>query len=166
MSICTVEGAAANLCASCGIPWDAGYFDESHVFDLTARPLNNGDEQVLARYELHRNYCGVLMSFAQFTDAYGRDNARVLTPGYQWQVRVNGSPRDPYLTLDHILNPWGQSGMLVQLRLDEGSLVEMALRNLGVNPGTNDPRELKTVGGRITGRYWYNIEFGGTPNRL
>ena len=28
--------------------------------------------------------------------------------------------------------------------------------------GTN----LKEVGGRITGRYWYNTAYGGAPNRL
>jgi hypothetical protein len=33
-----------------------------------------------------------------------------------------------------------------------------------VNGAAGD--ELETVGGRITGRYWYNTEYGGTPNRL
>lgn len=182
MNLCTVEGVVSSGCATCGIPWDAGYFDESRVFNLDANNdgfndlLDRGEELVLARYQLHRNYCGVLMSFAQFTEAYARDNAQVLTPGYQWQVRVNGLPRDPYLTLDHILNPWGQSGMLVQLRLEESSLVELAIRNIDVprtippNPPDPlkkpDPRELHIVGGRITGRFWYNPDFGGRPNRL
>ena len=166
MNVCTVEGTASPLCATCGIPWDAGYFDESGVFDLASQGLNPGSELVLARYQLHRNYCGILMSFAQFTDAYARDNSRVLTPGYQWQVRVNGLPRDPYLTLDHILNPWGQTGMPVHLRLDEGGLLEMAIRNVNVPVGTGDPRELKIAGGRITGRFWYNTDYGGAPNRL
>src|SRR5512147_2139819 len=125
MNVCTVEGTASSLCATCGIPWDAGYFDESRVFDLASQALNPGSELVLARYQLHRNYCGILMSFAQFTDAYAGNPRLVLTPGYQWQVRVNGLPRDPYLTLDHILNPWGQMGMPVHLRLDEGGLLEM-----------------------------------------
>ena len=153
MNVCTVEGVAAPLCASCGIPWDAGYFDESRVLDLTAQPFV-GEELVLASYQLHRNYCGVLMSFAQFTDAYARDNSLVLTPGYIWQVRVNGLPRDPYLPLDHILNPWGQAGMPVHLRLEEGSLVEMAIRRIGTPPGPGDPHEVKIVGGRVTGRFW------------
>ena len=164
MSVCTVDGVASPMCATCGILWDAGYFDESRVIDLSVQPLNPGDELVLARYQLHRNYCGILMSFAQFTDKYGHDNSQVLTPGYQWLVRVNGLPRDPYLPLDHILNPWGQAGMPVHLRLEEGGLVEMAIRNTDVNTG--DPRELKIVGGRITGRFWYNTDFGGRPNRL
>ena len=162
MNVCTVEGVTAPLCASCGIPWDAGYFDESRVVDLTGQPLNTGEELVLARYQLHRNYCGVLMSFAQFTDVYGRDNSQLLTPGFLWQVRVNGLPRDPYLPLDHILNPWGQAGMPVNLRLEEGSLVEMAIRRVG--PVGQTP--ILVVGGRITGRYWYNTDFGGRPNKL
>jgi hypothetical protein len=166
MNVCTVEGVTAPVCATCGIPWDAGYFDESRVFDLTIQPLNAGEELVLARYQLHRNYCGMLMSFAQFTDAYARDNSLVLTPGYLWQVRVNGLSRDPYLPLDHILNPWGQAGMPVHLRMEEGGLVEIAIRNLDVVLGINDPRELKIVGGRITGRFWYNTDFGGRPNSL
>jgi hypothetical protein len=170
MNLCTVEGVTSNGCATCGIPWDAGYFDESRVIDLQITTLNIGEELVLARYQLHRNYCGVLMSFAQFTDAYAKDNSRVLTPGYQWQVKVNGLPRDPYLTLDHILNPWGQSGMPVNLRLEEGSLVEITIQNVDVArtipPITPDPRELLIVGGRITGRFWYNTDFGGRPNRL
>jgi hypothetical protein len=166
MNVCTVDGVSSKLCAACGIPWDAGYFDESRLIDLAVQPLKKGDELVLARYQLHRNYCGILMSFAQFTDAYGRDNSQALTSGYQWQVRVNGLPRDPYLTLDHILNPWGQSGIAVNLRLEESSLVELAIRNVSVTVGANDPHELKIVGGRITGRFWYNTDYGGRPNRL
>jgi len=166
MNVCTVEGVASPLCATCGIPWDAGYFDESRIFDLninpTTRLLNIGDELVLARYQLHRNYCGMLLGFAQFTDVYAKNNAQVLTPGYQWLLRVNGLSRDPYLALDHILNPWGQTGMLVQLRLEEGSLVEMALRRVG----PDGPKRINYAGGRITGRFWYNTDFGGRPNRL
>ena len=75
------------------------------------------------------------MSFAQFTDAYGRDNAQALTPGYQWQVRVNDLPRDPYVNLDHILNPWGTTAMPVHLRLEESSVVELTIRNVGVPTG-------------------------------
>jgi hypothetical protein len=156
---------AMNVCDICGSPWDAGFFDESNVFDLPRdATLKVGQELVLARYELHRNYCGVLMSFAQLTELYARDNAQVCTPGYVWQVRCNGQPRDPYLELDHILNPWGQSGLPVHLRLEEGCVVELVIRNLGVS--TDDPRRLSLVGGRITGRYWYNTIYGGAPNQL
>lgn len=151
--------AKETVCHICGIPWDAGFFDEANI-----RPAPNPGEQiVLARYQLHRNYCGVLMSFAQFTQEYAQDN-KVQTPGYQWELRCNGQPREPYLTFEHILNPWGYGGFPVTLRLEEGCMVELAIRNVDVPAA--DPRELKVVGGRITGRYWYNSEYGGAPNRL
>ena len=95
-----------NVCHICGIPQDAGFFDESTI---KAPPLL-GQELVLARYELHRNYCGMLLYFAQFTDRYARNPTEVQTPGYQWQIRCDGQPRDPYLTFDRIINPWGLSG--------------------------------------------------------
>jgi hypothetical protein len=147
-----------NVCHICGIPADASFFDEASLKDAPAP----GQELVLARYELHRNYCGVLMCFAQFTDRYARDNSQVRTPGYQWQIRCNGQPRDPYLTFDYVLNPWGQSGLPVQLRLEEGCVVELAIRNVGASGAD----VLGVVGGRITGRYWYNTVYGGAPNRL
>lgn len=158
-----------NVCHICGIPWDAGFFDESNLFTLDPSgklgpALNPGQELVLARYQLHRNYCGVLMSFAQFTDLYAQDNSNVLTTGLQWQIRCNGQPRDPYLTFEHILNPWGYSGIPVQLRLEEGCLVEIAVRNIGAPVG--GAGQISQVGGRITGRYWYNTIYGGAPNPL
>ena len=145
-----------SICEICGIPSDAGFFDQSSILPA---PKIRGQEVVLARYELHRNYCGVLMSFTQFTDLAVGNSPQFRTPGYQWQVRCNGQPRDPYLTFGHIINPWGYGGFPVQLRLEEGCLVELVIRNVG---GTN----LKEVGGRITGRYWYNTAYGGAPNRL
>lgn len=149
-----------NVCHSCGVPWDAGFFDDAGIQEAP----QPGEELELARYELHRNYCGVLMSFAQFTDKYAQDNAKVQTPGYQWQIRCNGRPLAPYLSFDYILNPWGYGGFPLQLRLEEGCVVTMVIRNVDVAAG--DKRELKDVGGRITGRYWYNADYGGTPNRL
>lgn len=149
-----------NVCHICGIPWDAGFFDESSI-QAAPQP---GQEIVLARYELHRNYCGVLMGFAQFTDLSVGNNPQFRTPGYQWQIRCNGQPRDPYLTFDHIINPWGYGGFPVQLRLEEGCLVEIAIRKVGATVG--GPGQITQVGGRITGRYWYNTDYGGAPNRL
>jgi len=104
------------------------------------------------------------MSFAQFTDLSVGNNPQFRTPGYQWQIRCNGQPRDPYLTFDHIINPWGYGGFPVQLRLEEGCLVEIAIRNVGATVG--GPGPITQVGGRITGRYWYNPDYGGAPNRL
>jgi hypothetical protein len=147
-----------NICPICAIPQDAGFFDESHI---TEAPGSLGEEVVLARYELHRNYCGMLMYFAQFTTQYAIDPKQVKTPGYQWQIRCNGQPRDPYLAFDHIINPWGLSGFPVYLRLEEGCILEFAIRNVGAQPTEED-----LVGGRILGRYWYNDIYGGAPNRL
>ena len=84
------------------------------------------------------------------------------TPGYQWQIRCNGQPRDPYLTFEHILNPWGYGGVPVQLRLEEGCVVELVIRNVGATGGGI----LNVVGGRITGRFWYNTIYGGAPYQL
>ena len=151
-----------SICDICGIPRDAGFFDESNIFQLDPddqrNPLKNaGQELSLARYKLHRNYCGVLMSFAQFTDQYALDNSKVKTTGYQWQIRCNRQPRDPYLTFDHIINPWGYGGFPIQLRLEEGCVVELVIRNVGASGADI----LTQVGGRITGRYWYNTIYGG-----
>src|SRR4026208_1109446 len=149
-----------NVCNICGISLDSGYFDKAS-FEKAPQP---GQEIVLAKYKLHPNHCGVLMSFAQFTDLYAKDNAQVQTPGLQWQIRCNGQPRDPYLTFEYILNPWGYAGIPVQLRLEEGCLIEIAVRNMDAKVGKAG--QITQVGGRITGRYWYNTDFGGAPNRL
>ncbi|MGH9310065.1 MAG: hypothetical protein ACRD1U_11865 [Vicinamibacterales bacterium] len=145
-------------CHICGVPADSGFFDESGV----KAPPQPGQEVVLARYTLHRNYCGMLLYFAQFTDRFARDATEVETPGYQWQIRCDGQPRDPYLTFDRIINPWGLSGFPVYLRLEEGSVVELAVRRVGSSQG----KEISKVGGRILGRYWYDGSYGGAPNRL
>lgn len=142
------------ICHICGIPVDAGYFDEANMRQAPSQ----GQEIVLARYQLHRNYCGVLTGFTQYTQD-AQNNSPIQTPGYQWQIRCNGRPRDPYLTFEFVLNSWGDGGFPVQLRLEEACLVELAVRNVN---GTG----LATVGGRIIGRYWYNTEFGGAPNQL
>lgn len=146
-----------NICHICGIPWDAGFFDESGI-----KPVPQvGQEVVLSRYELHRNYCGLLLYFAQFTDQHAKDPTQVETPGLLWQIRCNGQPRDPYLTFDRIINPWGLFGFPAHLRLEEGCVLEFAVRTVG-----SIPKKLTKVGGRILGRYWYNTIYGGVPNRL
>ena len=147
-----------NVCHVCGIPADAGFFDESTVQEAPAL----GEERVLARYELHRNYCGLLLYFAQFTNRYASDAAQVRTPGYRWQIRCNGQPRDQYLTFDRIISPWGLSGFPIALRLEMGCVVELVVQRAG----DDENLPLEQVGGRVLGRYWYNAAFGGTPNRL
>ncbi len=164
-SLCEVprDGGYFNACHICGIPADADFFDSSNVFQIdqsraTGPSLNQGEEIVLAKYELHRNYCGVLMYFAQFTDPMS-----VRTPGYEWQIRCNGQPRAPYLTFGHIVNPWGMAGFPIGLRLEEGCLLELVIRKVNAPVSTLG---LNQVGGRIVGRYWYNTIYGGAPNRL
>jgi hypothetical protein len=147
-----------NVCAMCAVPSDAGFFDESTVQD--APPL--GQERVLARYELHRNYCGLLLYFAQFTDRYASDPAQVQTPGYRWQIRCDGQPRDPYLTFDRIINPWGLSGFPIALRLETGCVVEFVVQRAG----DDQDLSLSKIGGRILGRYWYNAAYGGAPHSI
>jgi hypothetical protein len=146
-----------NVCHLCAIPPDAGFFDASSI---QAAP-QQGQEVVLARYELHRDYCGMLLyfaQFAQFVSPQRSDANQVETPGYQWQIRCDGQPRDPYLTFEHIINPWGLSGFPVYLRLDGGCIVEFVVRNVGASDN------LLRVGGRILGRYWYNTVYSGAPN--
>jgi hypothetical protein len=147
-----------NACQACGIPADAGFFDESTV--QAAPPP--GEERVLARYQLHRNHCGQLLYFAQFTDRHAADPTQIETPGYRWQIRCNGQPRDPYLTFDRIINVWGLSGFPIYLRLEEACLVELAVRRVG----DDQDRTITRVGGRLLGRTWYNALYGGTPHRL
>lgn len=147
-----------NPCPICAIPQDAGFFDESNITEAPQL----GQEKVLARYQLHREYCGILMYFAQFTDRFAGEPSEVLTPGYQWQIRCNRQPRAPYLSIGHIINPWGLSGFPLYLRLEEGCTLELAVRHVGDDQG----KTLTTVGGRILGRTWYNAVHGGAPNRL
>jgi hypothetical protein len=138
-----------DICHICGIPSNAGFFDASSIKNAPQQ----GQEVVLARYELPRDHSGMLLyfaQFAQFTSPHPVDANEVDTPGYQWQIRCNGQPRDPYLSFEHIINPWGLSGFPVYLRLDEGCVVEFVVRNVGASD------TLRRVAGRLLGRYWYN----------
>jgi hypothetical protein len=145
------------LCQHCGVPTDAHVFDRSSI----SEPPAPGAEIVLARFELHRNYCGQLLYYAQFTDQYARDPSQVRTPGLRWVIR---NPQGlPLVAVDHIVNPWGMAGFPLEVRLEEGATVELAVQRVG--PGDpNYPIEL--VGGRLVGRSWYNAAYGGAPNTL
>jgi hypothetical protein len=147
-------------CHVCGIPADASYFDDSSIASV---PDVTRVEVVLAKYELHPNYCGVLQYFAQYTDAYALSPAAVETPDLEWQIRSDGQPLAPWLTFRRIINPWGLSGFPIHLRLREGSLTELVVRFAGTGPVIpllNTP-PVTQVGGRLLGRFWYNPEFGG-----
>ncbi|QEU90450.1 hypothetical protein [Streptomyces kanamyceticus] len=156
---CTVCGCpGAGQCHVCGSPLDARVFDSSNV---VAAP-GPGEEVVLARFELPSTHCGLLQYFAQFTDLFARDPGRVATPGYQWQIRSDVQPLDPYLSFGHIINPWGLSGFPVDIRISEGAALEFTVRNTGASRADT----LTEVGGRILGRHWYDTRFGGAPGLL
>ena len=139
------------VCAHCALPVDAQPFDVSRV----TAPPDPGRVAVLASFALPPEYCGVLEYFAQFTDAQAKDPTLIQTGGLAWSLRVNQRAISPYANLGHIVNPWGIGGFPIRLRLDEGAVVDLAVR--GESP---KQAAVKLVGGRIVGRYWYNRAFG------
>lgn len=151
-----------DVCRICGIPLDANFFD---VADIKPAP-QPGQEVEMARYELHPQYCGVLLYFAQYAEPHESQNRDVFkTPGYEWAILCNNQPRVPYLPTRLILNPWGYNAFPIHLRLEEGCVVRFVVRR--VSPPPNEKEiPLSSVGGRILGRYWYNTIYGGVPNRL
>jgi hypothetical protein len=190
-------------CMICGIPLDAEYFDVSgfvgkaHFVDKERNKIDEklvdpfnppdkafglpqpeglpprGEQRVLASFQLHPQYCGVLTYFSQYTDLYARDNAQILTPGFEWIILQNGKPVFPYTRLDMIVNPWGYNCLPVLVRLDENARVEFVIRNRGIKDDDLKERPsppftyptprypIRTFAGRIMGRYWYNDSFGG-----
>lgn len=136
----------------CGIPADAECFDAS---GFTDKIPPRGEQLVIASFQLHPQYCGVLTHFAQFTDRFALSPANIDTPGLEWIILQNGKPVFPYIRLEMIINPWGCNCLPVLIRLDENAKVEFVIRNV---TGTTD---VTKVAGRIMGRYWYNASFGG-----
>lgn len=136
----------------CGIPVDAECFDAS---GFTTEMPARGEQRVLASFQLHPQYCGVLTHFAQFTDLYAQSPVNIDTPGLEWIILQNGKPVFPYIRLEMIINPWGCNCLPVLIRLDENARVEFVIRN--ITGSTN----VQKVAGRIMGRYWYNSGFGG-----
>jgi hypothetical protein len=185
----------------CGIPLDAEYFDVSgfvgkartEIIDKIDEKIDKvlvdpfeafgltppeglpprGEQRVLASFQLHPQYCGVLTYFSQYTDLYARDNTQILTPGFEWIIVQNEKPVFPYTRLEMIVNPWGYNCLPVVVRLDENARVEFVLRNRGIKeddlkerPQTSGPPlppryPIRAFAGRIMGRYWYNDSFGG-----
>ena len=143
--------ATAGSCPMCGIPLDSEYFDESGV---VAAP-KVGEAIVVARFELPPQYCGVLEYFSQFTDEQAGNAAKIRTPGLVWMLLTNNRPLYPYLNFDRIVNPWGYGSFQVSIRLDDSTTVEFTVRRTN-----NDAPDIKEVGGRIVGRYWYNSAYG------
>jgi len=150
----------SNVCHICGVPLDAGYFD---VATIKNAPPKAGEEVEVARHELHPQYCGTLLYFAQYAEEQGLNRQIISqTPGYEWVILCNNQPRAPYLPTSLILNPWGYNALPIHLRLEEGCVVRFVVRR--VAPTVED--ELSQVGGRLLGRSWYNTIYGGAPNRL
>ena len=152
------------LCNSCGIPFDSQYFDDSSVENVEVPTLKVGQEIVLARFDLPPQYCGVLQYFAQFTDAFGSDAARIDTPEIEWKLLVNNHSLFPYLNLRHIVNPWGFGSYPVNIRLDESSSLELVARRV-TELATTDLDRVTRLGGRIMGRFWYNPCYGDVERR-
>lgn len=149
----------SNVCQTCGVPLDAGYFD---VASFQAAPTQAGEETELAHYDLHSQYCGSLLYFAQYAEEQeSRRQVTSQTPGYEWLILCNNQPRAPYLPTNLILNPWGYNALPVHLRLEEGCTVRLVVRKVGGAPEA----PLSRVGGRLLGRSWYNTGYGGVPNR-
>ena len=161
--------AVSARCDVCGIPVDAEPFD---VFGSVSEDAGNlprrGEQKTLASFQLHAQYCGVLTSFAQFTNIFADDNTRILTPGYEWRILQNGKPLFPYNSIRMIVNPWGYNCFTFVARLDENARVEIAIRKDGSSAGAGGTPPIRHFAGRLIGRYWYNRTFGAEtgPRRL
>jgi hypothetical protein len=145
------------LCAACAAPLDSQYFDDSSVTEVPGV----GKTVVLAEFELPPQYCGVLEYFAQFTDEYERDKSLIATPGIEWLILADGSPLFPYLTLRHIVNPWGNGAFPVAIRLQENTILKFVARGVS----SDITSTITKVGGRLLGRFWYNAEHGDVAQR-
>jgi len=145
-----VQNSGVNFCAICGSPADAGWFDESSIQPAPAE----GDELVLARYQIPQEYCGQLMYFSQYIFSASEGSRSLHTPEFEWSIRVDGRRLAPYASMDHIVNPWGIHGFPIHLRLNGDNEVQFVIRRLGNSSITH-------VGGRLMGRYWYNEVYGG-----
>lgn len=149
--------ATVGCCDVCSIPLDAHCFDVSGFASGESLP-QPGERIVLATFEVHPQYCGVLECFAQFTDVFANDNSRVRTPGLEWVLLRNDKPIFPYQRIESVLNPWGYGNYSFRARLDENSRVDFVLRNHDFDFSAHHMCE---VGGRMMGRYWYNSQYGG-----
>jgi hypothetical protein len=151
---------ASSRCLACGIPLDSQYFDDSSVQPISE---NQGEEVVLARFDLPPQYCGALQYFSQFTDAFGEKASKIATPDIEWRLLVNGHGLFPYMNLRRIINPWGEGCYPLNIRLDESSTLELVARRVaddGAPQTTTAVGPVTVVGGRIAGRFWYNASYG------
>jgi len=143
------------LCASCGIPADAEYFDEANIEEAP----ETGRTSIVVAFSLPAQYCGVLQYFSQYTDRFAQSCANVDTPGLEWMIRLNGRPMYPYVNLRQVVNPWGYGSFPIAIRLEENSTVEFAIRGVEFDGAILNQKPAR-VGGRLVGRYWYNPIYG------
>lgn len=149
--------------AAGGVPIDAEFFDVSGVQAVPAP----GEATVLASFTLPPQYCGVLLYFSQFTDAFARSPEHIETPGLLWMVQSNGTPMHPYIGIEHIINPWGYGSFELGARIEESATLDVVVQNLAYPPtsghGSGQEARVTRIGGRIMGRYWYNPAYGSPP---
>lgn len=146
----------SGLCVNCGIPIDSQRFDESRIEKVP----DVGVEIIVASFDLPAQYCGSLEHVSQFTDLNMRRPDQVDTVGLEWTLRANGRALPPFGRLTHILNPWGFGSFRMDVRLDEGTHLELIVRRTADRTSRQPPLRVNVVGGRIVGRYWYNRAFG------
>lgn len=142
------------LCASCGIPADAEYFDEAMITDAPGI----GRSIVVSTFSLPSQYCGVLQYFSQYTDLFAQSVANVETPGIEWVILLNGRPLYPYVNLKHVVNPWGYGSFPVAIRLEDSSTLEFLVKGVSASSQLGGSKPTR-VGGRLVGRYWYNHSY-------
>ncbi|WP_139489361.1 hypothetical protein [Brevibacillus dissolubilis] len=146
-----VQNSGMNPCTICGIPADAGWFDNSSIQEA---PRRLHEEVVLASYRVPREYCGQLVYFSQYAFTNSRAGDPFHTPDYEWSIRIDGRRLSPYAALDHIVNPWGIHGFPIHIRLNGDNDVQFVIRCI------KEDGNLSRVGGRLMGRYWYNNTYG------
>ena len=66
---------------------------------------------MLASFQLHPQYCGVLTYFSQYTDLYAGITSRFSRPA-SWGIEQNGKPVFPHTRFELIVNPWGTTAPL------------------------------------------------------
>lgn len=137
-------------CPRCGTAIDSLPFDASNL----VRWQGVTREEVLARFDLPPQYCGILEWVVQYTSAYAADPTRILTPSVEWRLTIDRNPIAPYARLGWLVNPWGACAPIAGIRLPPGARVELIARRV---PGQADDPGL--VGGRLAGRYWYDPSF-------
>jgi len=140
----------APACETCGTPWNAEHFDQ---FGFAPLP-DPGKQVVLASFEAPPQHCAILECFSQYTDVNAGNPVEVRTPGIEWRLLVNGRPLYPYVDVQVILNPWGFGSFCVRLKLSEAARLELAVRRRS-DAGAS---AINVVGGRLSGRYWFNRE--------